>query len=200
MIRLSLTTFIDIARATGTAKVTTIGRIKARDDYHPSRDYWKPLRNAIKRAHQQRDQSVLNRVAQEVTGASKQDNYRKRVETYKRWWGRTDYQWFNPPVKEWRHEDVVVRVNPELGLATPKSRTALKLWFKHNNGSPLRKLEMDIVLHILQLTVTPDHQYGAVGIIDVPRSNLLAPTVEKRHLETALIGEASFISAIWDRL
>ena len=150
MIKIGLTTFIDIVRApTGAAKIAALSQFKRRGTYKPAHDYWRPLRNAIKRAHQNRDPAVLERLLQEVP-TGKQANYRDVVQKYKRWWGRTDYQWFDPPLNEWQHEGVTVRVNPELGLATPVWRTAVKLYFRKRER--LNKLEIDVVLRLLQLT------------------------------------------------
>ena len=197
MIRVNLTTFLDIASAAGTPKVTAVRRLKERADYSPAHDFWLPLRRAIVEAHRNEDVGVLDRLMPTIRDKKKLSNYPARIQAHKRWWGKSDYTWFTPPDGDWNHGGVSVRVNPELGLMDGSVPMAVKLYFKTER---LSKLRLDVILHLLETTVTFASQNGTVGILDVPRGKLIVPTVKKPGLEAALRGEAGYIAAAWNEV
>lgn len=54
MIKISLTQFLDYsAKVSTSAKINKVKEIKRSPGYHPAFDYWKPLRDAIKKIHEQ---------------------------------------------------------------------------------------------------------------------------------------------------
>lgn len=193
-VRVNLTTFIDIASASGTAKVTALRRFKNRGDYDPRHDYWKRLRTAIVEYHESAEPDVLDLVAN-TAASNKRENYRQCVQAYKNWAGSSRYSWFDPPAGDWEHAGVLVRVSPELGLRRGQQRLAIKLYFK---TEPLTKLRADVILHLLQTVLLPTGGCTDIGILDVRRSRLIQPTVEKPDIDAALRGEAGYIAAAWD--
>ena len=197
MIAINLTTFLDIATASGVAKVTALRRFKRRGPYNHAHDFWLPLRRAIVKAHRSRDLGVLDRLMPTIRDAKKLGNYPERIQAHKKWCGRTEYAWFEPPKAVWKHGDVSVRVKPELGLKGDCKHTSVKLYFK---AEPLSKRRVDVILHLLETTVTPAEEGGRVGILDVPRGRLIEPTVKKPDIEAALRGEAGYIMAAWDEV
>lgn len=194
MIRVNLTTFLDIVGAAGTPKLTAVRRLKWRGEYNPAHDFWRPLRHMIVKAHQREDVGLLDGLLPTITDKKKLSNYPARIQAHKRWWGKKDYEWFQPPEAEWRYRQVMVRVNPELGLMDDSGRIVVKLYFKRER---LSKLRVDAILHLLETTVTPAGKDARVGILDVPRARLIQPTVVKPGLETALRAEAAYIATAW---
>ncbi len=197
MFRVNLTTFLDIVGAAGTPKLTAVRRLKQRGEYNPAHDFWLPLRRAIVKAHQQEDVDLLDHLLPTITDKKKLSNYPARIEAHKRWWGRKNLRWFQPPDAEWQYRQVSVRVNPELGLKDDSGRIVVKLYFKQDR---LSKLRADVILHLLETTVTPAGKNARVGILDVPRARLIQSTVEKPGLEAALRAEAAYIATAWDEM
>ena len=197
MIRVNLTTFLDIVSAAGTPKLTAVRRLKQREKYSPARDFWLPLRRAIVGAHQAEDVGVLDHLLPTITDKKKLNNYPALIEAHKRWWGKRSYEWFQPPDADWQYGQVSVRVNPELGLKDDSGLTVVKLYFKKDR---LPKLRADVILHLLETTVTPDGTNARVGILDVPRAKLIQSTVEKPGLEAALRAEAAYIATAWNEM
>lgn len=183
MIRVDLTTFLDIVGVAGTPKLTAVRRLKQRGKYNPAHDFWLPLRRMIVKAHQQEDAGLLDHLLPMITDKKKLSNYPDRIQAHKRWWGKREYKWSQPPEAEWQYGQVSVRVNPELGLKDDSGRIVVKLYFKKDR---LSKLRADVILHLLETTVTPAGKNARVGILDVPRSKLIQSTVEKPGLEAAL--------------
>jgi len=195
MIRINLTTFLDIASASGAAKVTALRQFKTRGPYNPAHDFWRPLRQAIVKAHQSGDASLLEGLIPTLTDAKKLHNYPARVQAHSKWWAKNGCDWFKPPEADWTHRRISVTVKPELGLKFGPERTAVKLYFKEKK---LSKLRVDVILHLLETTLVPSGACAAVGILDVTRGRLIQPTVNKPDLEAALRGEAGYIEAAWD--
>ena len=172
MIRVNLTTFLDIACAAGTPKVTALRRFKERGDYNPAHDFWLPLRRAIVRAHQREDITLLDGLMTTINDKKKLTNYPVRVAAHKKWWGKHGYGWFKPPEADWEYGGVSVRVNPELGLRSKSARIAVKLYFKTER---LSKYRADVILHLLESSVMPAGKNSNVGILDVARGKLIQP-------------------------
>ena len=187
MIRVNLTTFLDIASASGAAKITALRQFKTRGAYNPAHDFWRPLRLAIVEAHRSQNTKALKNLVPTLTDTKKARNYPARVGAYLKWWGRSKYPWFKPPEATWAHRSVTVSVKAELGLVIAGERTAVKLYFK---ADKLSKLRGDVILHLLATTLIPTGECDSVGILDVTRGKLIQPTVQKPELEAALRGEA----------
>lgn len=168
--------------------------MKQRGKYNPAHDFWRPLRRAIVNAHQREEVDLLDQLMPKITDKKKLSNYPARIQAHKKWWGKKDYEWFQPLEAEWQYRQVAVRVNPELGLIDDSGPIVVKLYFKNER---LSKLRVDGILHLLETTVTPAGKDARVGILDVPRARLIQPTVVKPGLEAALRAEAAYIATAW---
>jgi hypothetical protein len=197
LIRINLTTFLDITSASGGAKVTALRQFKARGPYNPAHDFWRPLRLAIVEAHRTENASGLSSLVPTLTDRKKIRNYPSRVQAHLKWWGKSRYPWFRPPEATWAYGRVLVAVRAELGLVLAGQRTAVKLYFK---ADQLSKLRSDVILHLLGTTLIPTGECESVGILDVTRGRLVQPTVKKPDLEAALRGEAGYVEAAWDHV
>ncbi len=114
MPEISLTTFVDFVIASGTPRITAVR--KAKDlydqDYNPAFDYWKNLRETIINLHKNgRPKSVLDDLLAEVS-PRKEFNYRRCVESYKRWLGRKSIEWIGCSQVTWDFDTLAVKVNP----------------------------------------------------------------------------------------
>jgi hypothetical protein len=122
----SLTTFVDFVSKSGTRRLTCVreARSQYEEDYHPAKDYWRGLRNAIVNLHQDdRPREDLGGLLGRVP-SRKVDRYTECVTGYKKFMGRRAFEWFEPPHTRWEARGLNVRVNPELGLridGTPTS-------------------------------------------------------------------------------
>jgi hypothetical protein len=65
-----------------------------------------------------------------LTDKKKQARYPEAVKSYKRFLGKKEIHWFNPPRAMWKYGGLTVRVNPELGLQIKGKKYAIKLYFK----------------------------------------------------------------------
>ena len=192
---ISFTTFIDFVMATPGAKVTVVR--EARDMYNEGykhwRDFHKDLREGIISMHRHgRGRADLDRVVA-VADERHADNFRPCVVGYAKWMGRKKFMWVKTPsVLPWRSGELEVAVNPELQLAIDGKPHAVKLYFK---DAKLEKTRVNSMLHLLRLAV-PDRN-TEIGILDVRRGRLVAPTREVSNVDLLVQGEAASFAAIW---
>jgi hypothetical protein len=117
MPQMSLTDFVDIVSTSGTPKFTKVKQVKNRPSYVPAADFYKPLREHIIEIHQRTlSQKDLQTFLNSLSDKKKIIIYPILIKGYKKWWGRKQVKWFEPPQALWSAHGSDVRVNPELGL------------------------------------------------------------------------------------
>ncbi len=164
----------------------------------PRTDYWKPLRDRMARMHR-RDEpmTVLDDLCADVPERKKQ-RYRTAVAVYKRFLRNKTLHWFAPPKSTWRHGDLAVRINPELGLIINGTPHLIKLYFREE------RLTKDKVAGLVQLMAT---ELGAsqpantvFSILDVPNNKLLTNQHYKPDLMPLVRGWALAFVQIYNEL
>ena len=193
---ISLTTFIDFAAKSGTRRITCVREARALydQDYHPARDFWRGLRQAIIALHQgDGARADLDALLLRVP-SRKSERYEQSIAGYKRFLGRHELSWFEPPHTRWDSGNLSVRVNPELGLLIDGEPHLVKLYMKQ---ASIAKFEMDAMLYLLRQS-TPPHLDGATPlVVDVARGKSFRPTREISELGALLDGEAAAFVAMW---
>lgn len=196
---ISLTDLVDIASASGTPKITKVRNIKYRAPYSPASDFYRAFREHITELHQ--EGLAKNHVADildQLEDEKKLTNYPPLVEGYKRWWGRKTIEWFEPESGVWSAHEVNVRVNPELCLEINGTAHLIKLYMK---SDPLSKRRIDLITHLMDITLSPLCAVPSVmSVLDVRRSNLISPTVPIPDLTAAVNAELAYIAALWDEI
>jgi len=198
-IEISLTDFVDFVCKAGSSKLTKVRQIKSRDKYSPATDYYKALREGIISNHENGGaKKDLNKIIHELKDSKKIKNYSEAVEGYKKFWGRKNISWFNPPFKHWKIGDIDVRINPELGLEYDNSFLVIKLYLKSD------KLSKDKINQILTLMesqlrkeVEPEVK---MSVLDVKNAKLFIKEDNDVSLLPLLDGEARSFETIWKSL
>lgn len=191
MIEISLTEFVDFVIKSGTPKLTEVRKIKRQHDegYHPSRDYWRKLRDGIVEYHQQeRDGKFLDALHRGIPDENKRNNYPVLVKAYKKFLGRKKFDWFEPAKADWQYSDLCVRVNPELGLAIDGDDHLVKLYFKETK---LTRERIAVLSHMMLNGLSGPTDGLKVALLDVRSSRMhvfdsldpaLAPLLEGEAL------------------
>jgi len=131
MIKISLTDFVDIASKSGTPKATKVAQVKARPDYDPRFDFYKPIREQIIEVHRAGQEGASLRVfLRTLTDRKKAANYPELIDGYLKWLGRKAVRWFQPPRKFYHSSGVDLIVNPELCVSFGRETYVIKLYFK----------------------------------------------------------------------
>lgn len=202
MPEVSLTVFIDFATMPSRNRLSRVRRSIEQqfEEYSPAKDFYKPLRERIQELHMEgRPASELRQLLEELTDTNKENCYPPVIEGYIRFIGRKDVDYFEAPRATWEYEDLLINVNPELGLEFGGDRYFIKLWFtdrkldKRSSDASLGLMQEALEEECLALDAQP-------AILDVRRSNLIEPTVEIEGLSTLVAGEAAMFRRMWNEL
>jgi hypothetical protein len=190
---ISITDFTDFVMKAGAPKITKVAEIFKRGDYAPSHDFWKPLRDHISEFHA----GSHGRLSFEATGAheNKKARYDEAIKGYQKYLKTSVSEWFKPHRAEWNFEDLVIRINPEVGFLLNSKKTLVKLYFKQET---LTKHRVQVVLTLMR-AAQKDKSYR-VGILDVVRSRLHVEAARNAQMEALLEGEAATFLGIWNSL
>lgn len=199
MISISLTDFIDYVSKVGISKFTIVNQINLREEYQPAFDFWKPLREGIIDLHQNnKDKSELDKILNELTDKKKINRYPALIESYKSFLGRKKIEWFDPPFKDWKINDLRIKLNPELGLEINGKLYVIKLYFKSDN---LSQKKADLILLLMNSMLKKgDYKEATFAVLDVERKKLFEKTKLKKNHLPLLEGEALSFINIWNSL
>jgi hypothetical protein len=198
-IEISLTTFIDFVFASGTPKITCVRKAKEQygEPYEPQKDFWRVLRNGIVEMHQRNAKATtLDGLLLDLRDPKKRRLYPDCIDGYKRWLGRKTATWTNATSVHWQFDDLIVSVNPELGLTLNGRPHRIKLYFKQEQ---LTKRRVQTILHLLRTTV-PNEPDTTLGILDVPRAKLIPLDSPASGIDALLQGEARSFTTMWKAL
>ncbi|MGA8087082.1 MAG: hypothetical protein WCA10_07235 [Terracidiphilus sp.] len=193
MPEISITDFADFVLRTGPPKITKVAELFKRPKYEPAHDFWKPLRDGICEFHE----GKLSQLTFASTGASekKLHRYEEAIKGYKKFLKETNYVFFKPHHAQWSFEDLVVRINPEVGFYVDGKPVLVKLYFKQE---PLSKSRIQVALSLMS-EGQKNRQYQA-AYLDVPRARLHREQSGSPQMSALLRGEAATFLAIWNSL
>ncbi|WP_035237451.1 hypothetical protein [Desulfobacter vibrioformis] len=199
MPQLSLTDFVDVISASGTPKATKVKQIKNRPAYSPATDFYKRLRENIVEIHRENlNKDILDSTLSGLTDKKKETAYPAIISGYKKWWGKKQMSWFEPPNDLFSSHGVDISVNPELGLEINGTPHLIKLYFK---SDPLTKNRIDIITHLMAAVLgnacPPSTE---MSVLDIRRSKLISPTVEISLIDGIIDAELAYISALWSSI
>ena len=199
MPEVSLTDFVDFASKSGTSRMTAVRTIKQRPEYHPKRDYYRELREFIQDMHQGNvSANDFAGVLAELKDTSKVKHFEDVFSGHRKFVGRRELDYFEPPYWRWEHFLLTVRVNPEIGLLIDNVPHIIKLYFKTD---PLSKQRTEAITHMMEVALREKSPKGSVmGVLNLRRGKLYAPTVPISGLDVLLASEAAAFLQLWEGL
>jgi hypothetical protein len=196
MPKISLTTFVDFTTSAGSTRLTKVKRAKAEygQDYSPQKDFYKALREAIEESFEEGwTASELKKRLAKVPDPKKRQNYESCRKGLTKWAGNKSFVVHPKQRASWKSGELTVKVNPELDLTINGTRHRIKLYFK---GEAISKSRIDVILHLLGSA----NSKATPGVLDVRRSKLYVPTVERPGLGALLKAEAAAFSSLWQSI
>lgn len=199
-VKVSLTKFVDFATKPGEQQLTVVREVRRQHatPYEPPPDIYKQFRDAVKRMHRAgREKSYLDDVAGRQTEPSRVKHYPFLVGGYKKFLGRKQVEWFDPPSAVWLREDLRVNVRPELGLVTDGHRTLVKLWLKDGDG--LNKKRAELIVHLMGEAYDQLTDETRMCVLDVRKGRPYYAGKDSSHHGVLLTAQArSFVSMYRD--
>jgi len=194
-VEVSLTKFTDFIFKTGAAKLTVVkeARIQNESAYDPMTDFYKRLREGLIAFHvERRDKKSLDAIMDDIRHVVKLKNYPDFIGGYKRFLGRKTFEWFSPPRGEWKHGDLIIRLNPELGLVQGQIKMAVKLYLR--TQGELDKRRAALITQLMRSVLTPLDGVTTLAVLDVKNGKNFPAGDDEPALVPLLRGEAlSFV-------
>lgn len=196
MPQISLTDFVDIVAKSGRPKATKVRQVKERPEYEPAFDFYKLLRDHLSDVHRRGGKRAeVSDVLKALTDPKKMKNYPALVDGYKKWWGRKELSWFNPPRDVYSSAGIDLIVNPELGLVINGQRHVVKLFFKNE---ALTSFKTDVIVDLMEFQlrskVQPNDKFA---VLDVRESKLYAEGPHPSESMPIVNAEIAYIASIW---
>ena len=147
--------FSSIAVTTGTPKITKIRRIANRGEYQFFRDYYLPLRTAIKSLFiHKRHISHLYEVARKQKDSSKKVNFEKIANNFKDWQSGKNITAYTPPRAHFNYLQTSINCNPELNVIVNGSPRLVKLHF--NASEKMTQERANIICYLMSDVMNDD--------------------------------------------
>jgi hypothetical protein len=202
MIQVSLTQFIDFTlKASGSAKTKYIRDTK-NFVYSPATDYWKQLRDAIRKTHEKNLPLVdLLKIVDKVN-EKKRSNYLKAVNQYYSFAKNKKIEWFDSGNSGWNFKDqLYVRSNPELSVFIDGVPHLLKIYYKGKNN----RVDGNKIHSVLTLMDVSRRNYSPPdgtlnALLNLNNKRLYESNGENKDLLLSLEGEASHFVYLWNNV
>jgi hypothetical protein len=177
-----------------------VAQIKARslENYRPFKDFYKSLRDALIATHKSGEsrESLSIRLSH-VREPKRRRRYDELIVHYKRWWGRKDIEWFNPPFAIYSSSGVSVSVNPEIGVEFGGDRYVIKLYFKTDQ---LKKSSADLITGLMASALAGGGN-DRFSVLDVERGKLYFLEGQAPDVLVAMVdAELAYIAQLWPAL
>jgi hypothetical protein len=203
LIGVSLTQFLDFTlKGSGVAKSNHVYKVKYDSDYSPAKDYWKQLRDAIKKVHENNlPIDSLYNVLDKVNDRKKA-NYQKSISQYVNFAKKKDISWFETGSSYWSfNNELTVRSSPEIGLKIDGVPYLLKIYYK-GKGNRVDKHKVQSTLTLMNASkrdfVPPT---GALpALLNLNNKNFYDSSGIDKSLLLALEGDASQFVYLWNNL
>jgi hypothetical protein len=200
MMNLTLSDVVDVFSKSGRPKATKVRQIKHREEYQPATDYYRTLRNALVAIHSSgKDRTALDSILSAVTDPKKISNYHELIEAYRKFWGRKNIGWFNPPRGIYSYSGVDVIVNPELGLIIDGQAVVIKLYVKSEDIS---RPQIELIPVLMEVVLRSQAADGVLmALLDVRKGKLHYLGMSSIATATAMINaELSYVATLWPDL
>lgn len=199
------TQFVDFFLKTGTDKIKLVRNVieNSQTDYDPKRDFYRRIREVITSATKDGEWNRVVELSEGTIHDSLLPLANNKIPSYKKVAKgilaiRQDEfgsgQWGRPIKEKWTHDNLHIKVNPELAFMVGERHCLIKLYFKQ---PPCPDLRIKMILNIMRDTFPP--QYTCC-LADLPRGKLHMLTESDRDLRVLSGGEAASFLLIHQQL
>ncbi|MGG0792600.1 hypothetical protein ABE137_01005 [Brevibacillus laterosporus] len=175
MIPLSFTRFINFTSLDPHKRAQYVKKLKYDDDYHFGKDYYGPVRNGIVSFHKRnRDSSYLDEIVIKAK-ESRKPNYLFVIDQYKDFLDKNkNLEWYTPPEKQFVYNDLLININPELGLKIKGKPTLVKLFFTDDGvEKKLTSGKAQLIFRLMKIALDESIEDDKYAIMNMKTGKLI---------------------------
>lgn len=200
-IDVSLTSFADFLMKGGRSQITAVRQFRQQYEqgYQQGFDYYKRFRDGVRAFHREGLLiDSLHDLAKTIEPKSKKTNYELLARGYSKFWARSFQELgatsIDAPKSSWTYGDLNVRINPEVALQSGSETYFIKLY---NKKDALKKLSLDVVLHLMQHSLSDVCERPVICMLDVRRGRLFEATNYDSQLQHLLEAQSLAFCHLW---
>ncbi|WP_258101349.1 hypothetical protein [Marinoscillum pacificum] len=198
--KITLTDFIQSVLSVGANKIVHTNQIINRGPYKPEKDFYLIARNFITRQTRNGDLDLgRDEIKELIRGVNpkKKKHFESLLVGYNRFLKTSKCtRLFIPTKKLWGYDDLIISVNPEVGVEIDGKITVIKLHLKCQN---LEKNSSELSLTLMREVYPKDYE---VAILDVRKGRLIKynPRFSHINMMALLRLEANTFIDLWKQL
>lgn len=200
---ISLTEFMNFStRKSTNSRMSAVKTIKYKGDYHPAFDYWKQLRDEIKRVlEKELPIETLNNLIYSIS-EDKVENYKRNINAFISFYKKYSPEYFDVGKAVWTFdENLSVRANPELGLIISGVPHLVKIHYKSTNKD-VSKQTVNTTLTAMQLATAefPLPENPSFSVLNLTNKKLYSTDKLLDDDVTLLTADAFQFSYLWSKV
>lgn len=200
---ISLTEFMNFStRKSTSSRMNAVKTIKYKSDYHPAFDYWKQLRDEIKRVlENDLPIETLNELLYKIS-EDKLENYKRNINSFISFYKKNSPEYFDVGKAVWTFDDSLsVRANPELGLIINGTPHLVKIHYKSTNKD-ISKQTINTTLTAMQLATAefPLPENPSYSVLNLTNKKLYTSNRLLENDVTLLNADAYQFSFLWSQV
>ncbi len=124
-------------------------------------------------------------------------SYEALIGGYRKWWGRKDLVWFDPPREMYEAHGIEVVVNPTLGLTINGVPHLVRL---HLKADKLTKVRADLIGALMLSTLAAAVPGATMTVLDVRNSKMFVAGNGSEGLDAMVDAELAYVASLWPKV
>jgi len=200
-IEVGFTQFIDFTLKRDVSRVNYVRKVKNQEEYNPAFDFWRKLREEIKRIHQTGDDiKLLDNLLRDLT-ERKISQYTHAIEQYKKFCRGKDIKWFDVGHSSWIYDRLLIRSTPEMGLNIDGHPYLIKMYFKEQKEKLDTRRAQSLLTLMNDSIASIEISNIKHALLNIKKGKLipLEKTVDTQ-MKLALEDQAQSFIHLWDKV
>ncbi|KYG80121.1 hypothetical protein EV198_3683 [Roseivirga ehrenbergii] len=194
---ISATDLVDFSQRRGVTKVTKVKNVFEREPYSPEKDfYFRLRRKLISNLKGAKGAEDLLTFIENESDARKKPHFLAIVKGYIKFLKKKNVSWLVPNHADWNYKnELIIKVNPELGLLIGEEKYLVKLHFK---DSKINSSEAQYILRLMEMSLCNGLYKGyKCALLDLRKGSFHAVNTKSIMLDELLEAEAESFLKIW---
>jgi hypothetical protein len=196
-IRISALNLADFSTKADSAKINFVRRLKLDTENPKGYDYWKKLKDTIRKLHQGLITLEDFILLPETVKLKDKVNYQNSVKDYLEFITNKELSYFKPLTSVWVQDKVSIKISPDLGLVYNDQKYVVMLYIRME---PLIQRKADLILTLAKNGLKNADNHCKYWLLDVMAKNLFTDSDIDPNTLFIIKQEILKFESIWNKL